>query len=1710
MLNQQEAAEQLKKFYKTDLAKKHNALLIEMPGTSAWMEHRMKNRGTLTQHKQGSKPKSYYVHKLSDRKRTEHFRSLFPGLAESMEIVWRTLPSMPYSSASRPVATFRAPNHDGVVSSRRDGWVCTALDKLAGLNPDPLWLAAWAGHLTPYDYYGHTAYVVAPLLAASIDKGDRTGYEVFDILKQSATNQHEIGVMSNHVIRAMLQSQRVEAWEYIEKMLLAAQRQEGLRQSILESLPHAHPEAFRRMLRLILDEKLVRFAATVRAIDLWFGFLWDSMSTGHAQSIVERAVAYLDDPAARAEALKGDEPESTYLALWCEGHGDAEAAAEAASSLLNDRSPEKRWVGIHALSMFGLSETLGRIVPLLGDEDLRVAARAFDAISDRHAWIMYSTEDPEGDEDEQPDAATPYASEIFDRFETLLNRIQKKEESFKPLVFPWGRDKLTAQEIGIRMAVTYGTTQNAQRLLSHVDRLDPRAREYTAWLIAGRNPYRTIDTKKEKPKMPSPEARSVLIGFLGDPSEQVRAAAGQCLGPWPITDDEVARHEELLDRSASDLRTRAISRLLTQKDEAALGSAQRLLDRGKKCSLAGLELLRTMVEKGRAVDKARAMAKQYQENEKKPSKDAETMLAAIFGTTKADVPSVKDAFGLAKAFAPRPIPKLRKFRADEPTKAAVACIWSLEKLVEDHKTFELKSKRPDEYSPRETVLLGGLQWTHYYTPSRDRSPEDDRLSCPVLDLVEEWGRTRPDSTRDRDGLELVRAWKIVEEADSHYSSTSGIRWPKEIQKLAPKGCKASPKHRNAIDLLLDWMLRLSDIDPVPFFMDQIEGAFQRGDFIRKEEAEYNWRKRNDGSGTSGYVWNQRLASCSACWNHLDNLENIRRLDGLYRAANELQPRPKRKEEVSEDGTTRTITIDTKTLRHEFETDLDDLIRLWEAGDVGDDELLIRVISNNASQGYYQSDLRELFALRKPHKSKYDRTKITLTPRLDALLEKIRTRVLEIELSRGDARSPASSHAQSIDPSGGIDAVVPALANLGKLKLVRGYIYSQDNTGKAQSFSVIIRNSRPTAADTPEAFAKAAKAAGLSDERLVQLALYQPRWAEHVEHTLGWDGLVEGVLWLRMHTKVAREMQWFNDTEEMEAWEGKAAELTPISPESLGAGAVDRAWFDRAYAKLGAKRWEVLYDAAKYASTGTGHTRSKLFADAILGKVTEKDLTARITDKRNQEAARAIGLLAIKPGNAGKQQVLSRFKLLQELRRTSSKHGGSMLQASEKRAVEIGMENLAWTAGYPDPLRLQWAMEIEEFGDLAKGPIVVDVSETSVTLAVDEDGTPSLIAVKKGKTLKSVPPALKKDKKIASLVERVANLRKQSSRIRLSLEQAMCRGDEFTGGELATLFGHPLLKSMLSRLVMVASTKAGGTLIGYVDKNGKALRDHAGDLEPLKASDTFRIAHPLDLLATGEWHEWQRDCFRAERVQPFKQVFREVYTPIQTEKSKPAKSGGNLTTRYAGQQVQPRQALALFGVRGWVARPEEGVQRTFHNERVTVHVEFEEGFYTPAEIDGLTLAGVSFDRSGKYEPVAIADVPPRLFSEVMRDLDLVVSVAHRGGVDPEASQSTVEMRAALLRETCELLSMSNVRFENSRAIIIGELGEYALHLGSGVIHKLPGGTIWVIPVHSQYRGRIFLPFADDDPKTAEVISKALLLARDREIQDPAILAQIRAR
>ena len=90
----------------------------------------------------------------------------------------------------------------------------------------------------------------------------------------------------------------------------------------------------------------------------------------------------------------------------------------------------------------------------------------------------------------------------------------------------------------------------------------------------------------------------------------------------------------------------------------------------------------------------------------------------------------------------------------------------------------------------------------------------------------------------------------------------------------------------------------------------------------------------------------------------------------------------------------------------------------------------------------------------------------------------------------------------------------------------------------------------------------------------------------------------------------------------------------------------------------------------------------------------------------------------------------------------------------------------------------------------------------------------------------------------------------------------------------------------------------------------------------------------------------------------------------------------------------------------------------------------------------------------------------------------------------------------------LFHLTNVRLEGSHAHIHGKRGDYTVHLGSGVVRQKAGAMINVLPVHSQHRGRLFLPFLDEDPKTAEIVSKIILFAEDGKIKDPFILEQIK--
>lgn len=171
------------------------------------------------------------------------------------------------------------------------------------------------------------------------------------------------------------------------------------------------------------------------------------------------------------------------------------------------------------------------------------------------------------------------------------------------------------------------------------------------------------------------------------------------------------------------------------------------------------------------------------------------------------------------------------------------------------------------------------------------------------------------------------------------------------------------------------------------------------------------------------------------------------------------------------------------------------------------------------------------------------------------------------------------------------------------------------------------------------------------------------------------------------------------------------------------------------------------------------------------------------------------------------------------------------------------------------------------------------------------------------------------------------------------------------------------------------------------------------------------------------------------------------------------------------------------------------------------VEIYANWIDPSNSEPTPIHQIRFYNKLKHEAVAIKDMPSALFSEVIRDLDLVVSLAYVGGVDIEAGLSSIALRKAIVEETVSMFNLDNVSIEKNHIFIKGKRGNYTIHLGSGIVHQQPSKMLVVQAVSTQNRGRIFLPFADEDPKTAEIVSKVLLFAKDDEIKDVGILGQL---
>lgn len=689
--------------------------------------------------------------------------------------------------------------------------------------------------------------------------------------------------------------------------------------------------------------------------------------------------------------------------------------------------------------------------------------------------------------------------------------------------------------------------------------------------------------------------------------------------------------------------------------------------------------------------------------------------------------------------------------------------------------------------------------------------------------------------------------------------------------------------------------------------------------------------------------------------------------------------------------------------------------------------------------------------------------------------------LAVELAaKSELSTPYRTEAATIKYVAGARVLFEVLKEIENKDIRRRVWGWSDNKDKYDAISNFIRVSFPKESDTLESVASLISDYKIDEELLESVILFAPQWAFLVGEATKQPGLARAVWWIVAHGK---DNHWEVDIKIREMWEEAVREQTSVSSADLKEGAVDVDWFCQTYKKIGEKKWNRLYDLAKFSSSAVGHVRAKLFADAILGKLKVELIKKEIEEKRGQDKLRALGLIPLRKGRFLQKDVIDRYEFIKKFA-AETKQFGSQRQASEKLAARIALDNLARNAGYEDATRMSWLLEGKRLGDLSEWSL--KEGETTVELKVGEKLVPELLIKDGDKVRQSIPAIIQKNEKYQKILVKKREIRSQLSTIKMTLEKAMLDETEFEGEELFRLKKHPLLKYFIDKLVWKKTNKKEFLMGGEAE---------------FKNEEKYRLAHTVDFYQSSEWEKWQRQLFKKKIVQPFKQVFRELYLPSDREE-------GGLSRRFAGHQVKERQAMALFRSRGWVTTFEGDVFKRINRDNIIVRVLLEKGAFSPGEVEGPTVEGVIFGDNENGKRKNINEIRPILFSEIMRDLDLVVSVAHEGGEVLEPSMSTVEMRGGLVAQTVDMLGLSNIKVQKNFVIINGEYGEYAVHLGSGVIHQRPGGMVFVLPIHSQFRGRIFLPFADDDPKSAEVLTKILTLANDKEIKDPDIIRQIR--
>ena len=1498
----------------------------------------------------------------------------------------------------------------------------------------------------------------------------------YPLFEEIFFGEHEIGGVCESLIKSALMVKDPRYHTLVEKLLLAAQLQEGLRQTILESLDETTIPAFQHFIGVILEHNLTRFSSVVRAVDVWFGFGWEAPQQAVVKRTLELAQRYLANPAEARKGINSKDNLERYVALWAVAVYNIQEALSLATEALNNTQTSYEACVAVLYFMYQTQKKTSEILPF--------AEKYFGIEPAWDYWILQNL--PKGE----------IPQELFEKMRTAAHKLPKEGKNFEGLGFRWLNFTVKPLDI-YRSILKVANEQQQQILAGDLAEIPVDVRHillYDIFPVLSRYSYYSEEEKNLPPEDYPADSwqRTLVRTALNDKGPYVVSTAMEILKKVPLVQDDILALEQVLSRKNKEQRKESVALLVKQPEAVLKDSTSRMIvSKNADQRLAALEILTVLQEEGRLTDYVTEQVEAYKG--RKFSKNEQVLMDKLTYNPKT---ATELRYDLTNGFGVINLDNLTSFDLPKPQfdkeRKEKKGGFLFDKLVNIQKVGEgvsellalWRANKDYEYQyegyqgATETILLGNVI-RRQHKGKDDETPMEILEDLPLADLWKGWHEKYQFNEVEyyfakRYCGNLYYENAIPQGLDDYlamYYPDFKVRFEGQVHSYYGEARRA--------ESLLGYLMNAYSEDRAllaSFKLSVFEDALAT--FPKEKRGEIYKR------GYSSLDWDDVVTDYAAVVYYGDDGDfpyyTDDQLFRLWQILYYLYIEVKKDLDAQKNTIKDVLPYVRNFVRREErlpginEGLLQLTLMLYNKGRLTTDDLIFFCLLNN-----------ELFAMAQGAENHFSRRlpkwiKDTLTfPEI--LLEEIRTHMLQVELQRGDLPTDASVYISSLSEIEGAQYFFEALERMGKEPFAKGY---GSGVSKRFTFSRILEVSQPSATDTFTAFKKHLDEVKLDKKRLVEAACYAPHWTEWIGDYLKIKSFREAVWWFIAHT-----------TDYMDAEkETIVSQYSSVPRDDFQRGAIDVDWYHRVHKAVGKEGWKLIQESAKYLSEGMGYRRVKLYSAVLTGEIKLSEVIQKITEKRDKDYVMALGLVPINKKKE-EEDLVSRYNLLQTFLK-ESKQFGQQRQESEKNAVEIGLDNLSRNAGYEDSIRFSWAMEAKATQQIMeKSTLVID--DTQLQLVVDEEGKADIIVTKGEKTLKAIPDKYKKNEEVEALKEGKTYLTKQYSRTRLSLEQAMLSQTLFTVAELHRIMEHPVVRAMLSKLVLFnPETQASGFW-----QDGKLISAE-GEKVTLKADDKLLIAHPSHLFYAVQWDLYQKYLFDKELKQPFKQVFRELYVPTKDELET-----SNRSERYQGHQVQPQKTVALLRSRGWTVNYEEGLQRVYHKEGFRATIYAAADWYTPSDVEAPTLEYVVFYSLKDGKEVPMKEINPVIFSEVMRDVDLVVSVAHVGGVDPEASHSTMQMRAALARESARLFKLTNVEVKERHILVKGKLGEYSIHLGSGMVSR-GGLQLSILAVQSQHRGRVFLPFVDDDPKSAEIISKMRLLAEDDKIKDPTILRQIK--